>query len=165
MKALLPLLLCSLAISGLSFAEHKHSRQIPYQKPGAPVTILSPEFIQMDPHTEESVIIELATPEAGTLTLSPKAPDNITIDLADNEISYNLAGRETTEIELNLASTEAGRYNLMFHATYDNAGQKSFRVFGVAVYVGEQQSTSQKTKAYPKHIIMPAKETIRTTAN
>lgn len=158
MKILLTVLF-ALSISTISIAEQKPSKQIPYLKPGAPIRVTSPEFIQLEPYSEQSIIVELATPETGTLIITPKAETGIAIKDKQEELKYTLNGNQTTKIELVLSAEEAGQYNLMFHAKLDNGGQSSFRVFGVAVYVGEQQNTLSQ-KSYPKHIVMPAKESV-----
>lgn len=141
-----------------AFAEHKHPKQHSYLKPGAPIRMVSPDAIELDPFSTETIEIALSTPSTGELVLTPKVDSGIRLTNGGDDLSFTLSGEDSTVLTLELASQEAGQYKLMFHATLTTGNQQQFRVFGLAVYVGEQPVVSKKT--HPTHMVMPAQETI-----
>jgi len=133
----------------------KHSAQR-YQKPGAPIRIISTEVIELKPNSRRSITIEFNTPKRGTLKLSAKAKEGLGIGSADTKV-IDLR-KELPKIDLDVSAKEEGIYHLMFHAQIEDEGYTSSRVLGVQVRVGNPQPVAQKV--HPKIIKMQAEERV-----
>lgn len=166
-KLVIPLLLC-FSLSSLAAPEgkgpdqkpHTHHPQAstPYQKPGAPIRILSPDFVRVEPGSETRVEALFSAPREGTMRIKVLDNESIEIKGAQGTKVFSL---ETDKVELvfTLLTPTQGQYHVMFQAEYQLGKQKSERVFGIPVYVGDEQPTLQKS--HPERIELPAEERIR----
>lgn len=129
-----------------------------YYKPGAPVYLLEPNFLQMSPNSETDVTIRLATPTSGTLHINVKPKDGLSI--SENSRHTIQLSEQQTEFNITLAAQASGQYDLMLHAELTGGELLSTRVMGFSVQVGEPQVTAQKEKPNAPYVFMKAQETI-----
>ncbi len=158
MKILTIILFTALACSSAIGDKTKHTHK--YQKPGAPIRLLEPDFVQIAPNSNQRVSVQFETPSKGQLNVITKPEDGLSIT-KNQESTFDLS-TDTPELELDIVTGDAGLYHVMFHATVSEQGFSSTRVFGFAVQVGEAVSSpSQTQKSGSPFVIMKAEETIR----
>lgn len=136
-----------------------HPSKTTYQKPGAPIRILSPDFVHIEPGTTTRVDALFAAPKEGTMRIGIKPKDGIALTDYQTDSLFDLAA-QTVELSFSVTAQEPGQYYVMFHAEYRHGKQQSERVFGIPIYVGDAEPLMQK--AHPDYIDMPADEVIRT---
>lgn len=129
----------------------------PYQKPGAPIRLATPEYIEIAPNSRAQFTISFSTPEEGRLSIEAKPKAGISI--VDNQQWQFSLGQTRPEITFTVDSGEAGQYHIMFFAEMTLDELSMPRTFGIPVYVGETKSAPEKST--PAHAIMKAEETIR----
>ncbi len=156
MKILTIILCTALACSSAIAEKAKHSYK--YQKPGAPIRLLEPDFVQIDPNSNQRVSVQFETPSKGLLSVITKPDDGLGIN-ENQENTFDLS-TDTPTLELDITSGDAGQYHVMFHATITEQGFTSTRVFGFTVQVGDAMATKTQKSRSP-FVIMKAEETIR----
>ncbi|MFL0803620.1 MAG: hypothetical protein K6L81_07865 [Agarilytica sp.] len=156
MKVLTIILFAMLACSSAIAEKTKHTHK--YQKPGAPIRLLEPNFVQINPNSTQRVSVKFETPSKGQLTITTKPDDGLNI--RDNQDTAFDLSNEAPELALDITTGDSGQYHVMFHATISEQGFTSTRVFGFAVQVGEAVTTKTQKSSSP-FVIMKAEETIR----
>lgn len=148
-----------LLLLGTGIAVHagKPQSALPYQKPGAPIRLAEPDFIQMDAYRERPVAISFMTPFRGALYLTAKPNQGISLTEVPDQWQFDLSDGQP-RVEFTVVSRARGLHHIMFHARMEYQGISSSRVFGIPVYVGEEEAVS--TKSYPDRVIMHAEETV-----
>ncbi|MFL0800846.1 MAG: hypothetical protein K6L80_10385 [Agarilytica sp.] len=157
MKILAIILFAALASSAIA-EKTKHAHTHKYQKPGAPIRLLEPDFVQIDPNSNRRISVQFETPSKGQLSVITKPGDGLSIN-ENKENTFDLS-TDTPELELDIVTGDVGQYHVMFHATVSEQGFTSTRVFGFAVQVGEPVAAKAQKSSSP-FVIMKAEETIR----
>ena len=159
MKSINTLLLAVLCLTAAwAYAGGKGHAGLPYQKPGAAIGLSAPDFIQLDPDSEQAVTISFATPSRGVLSLRSKAKAGIQLREADQVWRFDLSQGQP-ELTLTISTGAQGQYHIMFHADITENGTTMPRVFGVPVYVGDAEPVDQKARS--NSVVMKAQETIK----
>jgi len=158
MKFIVALIISAIA-SPMLFADKK-SPAYPYQKPGAAIHLASPDAVELDPFSSATVAVVFATRNTGQLKIVAKAKEGIEVTTAESEMNFDLTLGQA-RMDLTFETGDVGEYHVMFHATIDEGGSKSSRVFGLPVYVGEREIWEKPEKSHPQFIIMKGRETIR----
>lgn len=156
MKLLSACIIALLCITSAHAEKPNHTYS--YQKPGAAISLLDPEFIQMDPNSERTVTITFQTPSSGELTITAKPSSGISID-DGNEHRFDLS-TETASLTLTINAQAQGQHHIMFHASISQQESSMRRVFGLAVQVGAAAVASKQKSSSP-YVIMQAEETIK----
>ncbi len=154
---LLACLLCSITLSALASADKKSHAQ-KYVKPGAPVYLVEPHFVQMAPNSEQLITIQLATPDTGVLSIDLKPANGISF-AESNHQEFKLNG-QNTQLNLTLSTQSAGQYDLMLHTEINDDSLSTTRVLGFQVQVGAAPAVTKTTFDEPL-VRMKAQETIR----
>lgn len=143
-------------------AAHNHD-QGPgkYQKPGANIRLGSPEALSMAANSSEQFEVNFSTANAGTLTITAKPKEGLSLESAGTPYTFDLS-QEAPTLNLALSSGEDGTYHVMFHASIEDASGSSSRVFGIPVYVGKPNANKLEKPANTSGVvIMKAEETVR----
>ncbi|MFL0811033.1 MAG: hypothetical protein K6L76_11510 [Agarilytica sp.] len=163
-KIFLQFILLSMFTCALSHAGGNHGNKPDYKKiergylkPGAPVRLLEPHAINMDPASQKNIEVQFEAPKEGQLIIETKAENGLNVDI-DKVTRIDLS-QSTATLHFNITSSTAGKHYLMFTATYEKDGQRAQRSMGISVQVGNTPEPAQQ-KAQPPYVIMDAEETV-----
>lgn len=139
-------------------SNHKNTNERSYLKPGAPIRLLEPNYVEMEPQSQKTISVEFETPTEGTLIIETKPDDALSVNI-DRTQTIDLS-QQPALFNLTITSSDIGKHYIMFMATHENNGEQMKRSLGIAIQVGEP-SPPAKQKAQSPYVIMDAKETIK----
>lgn len=134
-------------------------------KPGAPVKLISPSIIYINPNEQTPAEILLEVKEtSGELQIELSSSAELNLLDTTMQQTISLTSSSTVKIPVTLLATANGRYYLKIHVRINNGDGTSARNLAVIIQVGPvTEKTVQLKKASGEHVIsLPAHETIST---
>ena len=132
-------------------------------KPGAPVKMVSPSSISINPSQLTQINIELETSEAdGYLELDFLPSQGLDIGNTPKHQDVNLSNTSILKIPVTLFTHADGRYYLNMHVRINNSESSSTRTLALIVQAGAKAGKKMQFKkpAQENVVSLPAEEKI-----
>lgn len=160
------------APSGPMLLPHQHGKTSGkncWRKPGADISIVSREFVGLNPGEIKDFSVDLlAADQTGQLTIELQPEKGLQLLSGQQHFVFNLADSSAITLPVQLRAAQAGSWVLNVIATITDAeGHASSRALALIVQVGNLMNTSGQQKGQSSKtaegdvVVMPATEIIR----